>query len=147
MTCREKFYKKHAGMRKDYAEKMLRDSCPDDFGYLGDPEYCIGTDVYGDCTKCWDREIPEETIKPRYALTDNELKKFFGHPDPVGEPGEPGEPGLKIKIAYLCDKTACQNCSYPMCSHTTDITHAKNFKKMPITDKDNCVRYFEEETE
>ena len=30
-------------------------------------------------------------------------------------------------ILYLCDKRACEKCSYPICKHTTDITHAKHF--------------------
>lgn len=32
------------------------------------------------------------------------------------------------RILYLCDREACKNCSYPMCKHTTDIRHAKNFE-------------------
>lgn len=28
--------------------------------------------------------------------------------------------------AYLCDRKKCEDCSYPDCKHTTDITHAKN---------------------
>lgn len=31
------------------------------------------------------------------------------------------------KIAYLCDRLACDNCHPETCSHTTDIRHAKNF--------------------
>lgn len=30
-------------------------------------------------------------------------------------------------VMYLCDLRACKKCSYPICSHTTDIRHAKNF--------------------
>lgn len=31
-------------------------------------------------------------------------------------------------VLYLCDRRACSDkCSYPVCSHTTDIRHAKNF--------------------
>lgn len=30
-------------------------------------------------------------------------------------------------VMYLCDCRACKKCSYPICSHTTDICHAKNF--------------------
>ena len=30
---------------------------------------------------------------------------------------------------FLCDRTKCgERCCYPDCSHTTDITHAVNFK-------------------
>ena len=38
-----------------------------------------------------------------------------------------------IKIAYLCDRKACDECSImlnPACDHTTDIRHAVNFKKL-----------------
>ena len=30
-------------------------------------------------------------------------------------------------ILYLCDRKACDNCSYPKCKHTSDFRHAKNF--------------------
>lgn len=33
------------------------------------------------------------------------------------------------KILYICDKQACENCSFPECYHTTDINHAYNFVK------------------
>ena len=38
------------------------------------------------------------------------------------------EPRNTIKILYLCDRLKCENCSYPNCKHTSDITHAANFK-------------------
>lgn len=30
-------------------------------------------------------------------------------------------------IVYLCDRKQCENCSYPLCKRTFDISHAKNF--------------------
>ena len=33
-----------------------------------------------------------------------------------------------VKIAYICDRQQCEKCGYPLCSHTTDIAHAVNFK-------------------
>jgi len=33
------------------------------------------------------------------------------------------------KILYLCDKRACETC-HPDCTHTHDVTHAKNFRLM-----------------
>ena len=33
------------------------------------------------------------------------------------------------KVAYVCDRKQCENCSYPDCKHTTNIKHAKNFVK------------------
>lgn len=32
-------------------------------------------------------------------------------------------------VLYLCDRKACENCVYPLCKHTTDISHAVNFEK------------------
>jgi len=34
----------------------------------------------------------------------------------------------KIKTFYICDRKACEDCSYD-CHHTSDITHAINFEK------------------
>ena len=39
---------------------------------------------------------------------------------------EPIEPDMAL---YLCDRKACENCAYPLCKHTTDISHAVNFEK------------------
>lgn len=30
-------------------------------------------------------------------------------------------------VLYLCDRKACTRCIYPMCKHTSDISHAVNF--------------------
>ena len=35
----------------------------------------------------------------------------------------------KPKIAYICDRRACETCSYPNCIHTFDISHAADFTK------------------
>lgn len=35
------------------------------------------------------------------------------------------------KVAYLCDHKQCgEKCSSPMCLHTLDISHARNFEKI-----------------
>lgn len=39
------------------------------------------------------------------------------------------EPIKPDTVLYLCDRKACDNCSYPLCNHTTDISHAFNFEK------------------
>jgi hypothetical protein len=53
-------------------------------------------------------------------------------------------PGTQPKIAYLCDRLYCgDNCSYPLCSHTTNIVHAKNFKVLSC-DGNAESRYIEE---
>ena len=35
---------------------------------------------------------------------------------------------MSEEVLYLCDRKKCENCSYPDCTRTTDISHAKNFK-------------------
>lgn len=35
---------------------------------------------------------------------------------------------MATKVAYLCDRKLCENCSYPECKHTLDISHAKNLE-------------------
>ncbi len=37
----------------------------------------------------------------------------------------------KPNVLYLCDRKACKKCSFPQCSHTTDIRHATNFSVIP----------------
>lgn len=34
----------------------------------------------------------------------------------------------KTEVLYLCDGEKCEDCSYPLCKHTEDIEHAKNFR-------------------
>lgn len=38
----------------------------------------------------------------------------------------------KRKILFLCDRNKCNNekCSSKECHHTTDITHARNFRNV-----------------
>lgn len=66
MTCREKMAMEHP---TDTGSAYLGGciGCPHDHGYLDKPEYCpqVNGNMLGDnelCTKCWDREIPEELI-------------------------------------------------------------------------------------
>lgn len=57
MTCREVFYQMHADMEPEAAIELFKDSCPDDFGYAEEPDYCIGCTGDDDlCAKCWSRE-------------------------------------------------------------------------------------------
>lgn len=55
---------------------------------------------------------------------------------------EPIKPGAAL---YLCDRRVCDNCYYPLCKHTTDISHAVNFEKILAADigKKNRVCIFE----
>ena len=44
-------------------------------------------------------------------------------------------------IAYACDQKVCDYCTYPLCRHTTDIQHAKNFEELEEG------KYFEKEND
>ena len=62
MTCREKLMMEHPEYISDRFCGDCR-GCPDDYGYLPPPENCWYTQYkncdYGECRKCWDREIPD----------------------------------------------------------------------------------------
>lgn len=40
---------------------LFRASCPEEFGYAEEPDYCIGTNTEDDCTACWNREYIPKT--------------------------------------------------------------------------------------
>lgn len=49
-----------------------------------------------------------------------------------------------MEVFYICDRKACEDhCSYPLCKHTTDVTHAANF--VPETRYDGEPLYIEKE--
>lgn len=49
-------------------------------------------------------------------------------------------------VMFLCDRKACGDaCPNPDCSHTSDITHAKNFDWVRINE--DVVDFFEMESE
>lgn len=78
MTCREK-------LAMDHPKKIDPEcsggccGCPAIYGYLDDPDYCVGGDDIN-CTKCWDREIPG-TLPMQYKV-DVEDAGEVGKPDP-----------------------------------------------------------------
>ena len=49
----------------------------------------------------------------------------------------------EIKVLYICDREKCADC-YEECMHTTDITHAKNFKAF---ERECFIERFNEEKE
>lgn len=57
MTCKEKLIADHPNLTMAEVEKCMDIECPDTFNYLCEPEYCTGCSP--ECTKCWNREIPE----------------------------------------------------------------------------------------
>lgn len=72
MTCREKLAIEHPGMVDDQCSGGCS-GCPSTYYYLPDPEYCEGGGI-DECTKCWDREIPDtEPTKPSNQLNLHKL--------------------------------------------------------------------------
>ena len=47
-------------------------------------------------------------------------------------------------ILFLCDRKACEKCSYPTCRHTPELEHAKNFAPAGFTKRTDGV-YVEQE--
>ena len=42
-------------------------------------------------------------------------------------------------ILFLCDRKACEKCSYPQCRHTLELEHAKNFAPTGFTKRTDGV--------
>ena len=49
-----------------------------------------------------------------------------------------------MSILYICDRKKCDNCSFPECQLTSDISHAVNFIKTGFPDKDGDFSYVED---
>lgn len=85
MTCREK-------LKLEHPEKVDPEytggcsCCPHDYGYLVAPNYCSERPTTADdCKKCWDREIPEPSLKQmaiENGLTGEEMKINFDEEHP-----------------------------------------------------------------
>lgn len=48
----------------------------------------------------------------------------------------------EIDVTYICDGKKCPECS-KLCNHTTDISHAKNFKPVMSIDGNTILTYEE----
>lgn len=66
------------------------------------------------------REAAINAVKEVLEKTNTGIKQV--DPDDVIEALEELAP-----IAFLCDRKACEKCSYPTCKHTANMNHAKNF--------------------
>lgn len=42
-------------------------------------------------------------------------------------------------ILFLCDRKACEKCSYPQCRHTPELGHARNFAPAGFTKRTDGV--------
>lgn len=70
MTCREKLAIEHPEHIDPSSFGGCR-GCPSSFGYLYDMKPSC-TPSPEECTECWDREIPEETVDTEVAVKGNE---------------------------------------------------------------------------
>jgi hypothetical protein len=43
------------------------------------------------------------------------------------------------KILFLCDRKACEKCSYPQCRNTQELEHARNFAPAGFTKRTDGV--------
>ena len=101
MTCLEKYKQDHPDMPMTIFGTPL--ACPHTHGYKARPEWCLGVPMAGDCSRCWNRQLPERT--------------------------NTGKQPIPPTVLYRCDRRACETCSFPDCQHTPDITHAVDFHK------------------
>lgn len=78
------------------------------------------------------------------ALRDGDRKKI--QEQLVAEIGQPvvllpnGVSRAKERnILFLCDRKACEKCSYPQCRHTPELEHASNFAPAGFTKRTDGV--------
>ena len=103
MTCLEKLKKDHPELSKETIDDIIKYECPHEYCDVDTPPYCnAGVDPYV-CIDCWNRVV---------------------------DSGSDVAPSAENKVVYLCDRQACENCSYPVCQHTLDISHAANFEEI-----------------
>lgn len=78
------------------------------------------------------------------ALRDGDRKKLQEQlAAEVGQPVVILQSGvLRAKernILFLCDRKACEKCSYPQCRHTPELEHARNFAPAEFTKRTDGV--------
>ena len=78
------------------------------------------------------------------ALRDGDRKKLQEQlAEEIGQPVVLLPTGvLRAKernILFLCDRKACEKCSYPTCRHTPELEHARNFAPAGFTKRTDGV--------
>lgn len=66
MTCREKLKIDQPTLRN----KNFYDKCPHHYGYLSKPDYCDNGVDRINCVRCWNRELPGETVNKQDPWRD-----------------------------------------------------------------------------
>ena len=113
MTFREKY---HEDFKKDVIVNPAESMCPSSYDYEKEWD-CDSTDM--SCDECWDRQMPETKI---LFLCDGNVEK--------------------CRYSPTCYKNCSEKDLKSACRHTSDVNHAKNFKKLDC----NNGKRFEEKT-
>lgn len=75
MTYKEKFELDHPKMNPGDLSMFYSHFCPNSVYEAKDPDYCVGDNNYGQCTKCWEREIPEEQLTKENLSISEDIKR------------------------------------------------------------------------
>lgn len=78
------------------------------------------------------------------ALRDGDRKKLQEQlAEEIGQPvvllPNGGSWAKERNILFLCDRKACEKCSYPQCRHTPELEHARNFAPAGFTKRTDGV--------
>lgn len=146
MTCKEKLKAEHPEFVSIMNIGGCK-SCPQTYGYLPKPDHCgdakNGEEAIENCTKCWDREIPETPTKEK---TVNEQREEQGL-EPVFDPqyiqtGVILDSGNRTQFetgAVRDMREGKGRCDLmPLAVVSTLLSHQANFNK-PI----DCIREFQ----
>lgn len=77
MTCKEKLAADRPYLTEVELEYIIKEACPDTYGYLPEPSYC--TPCSDECKRCWDREISEKkepTVEELLKIIEDKEKEI-----------------------------------------------------------------------
>ena len=96
--------------------------------------------IWSDGEKTVVKTSKDDVFSKETGLAMAIAKRYFGSrsrflkavENAEGEAPETPTPVGNVEVAYLCDGKACRNPTWcdAVCSHTTDIRHAANFKQL-----------------
>lgn len=84
MTCKERLILDHPNWSMKDVEDIISIECPELFGYLPDPDFCIGESQ--DCVKCWNRDLSERKEPEHFDIRKLEfVEPTESHTDDTSE--------------------------------------------------------------
>ena len=137
MTCAEKLKQDRPELvGDDYNdEHTIWIACPHQVGYMARPDWCPNICGSKECRACWNREIPERTVKTdesdaftRRTRVEAAYERGAAAVREHGDYTDPAKSETPL-VLYRCDRRACETCSFPICQHTSDISHAADFHR------------------